>query len=218
MHFLYPIQYRFLSNVPMTIFKNFSSLLFSLLPLLHDRLGHDRSRSRVKQMGIHILTQPPRDLGQATYYSEPQFSCLQNGDSSVSPAWRESPFPVSAFAFYIHHLSPRPPPPRTEVLRVYIVDSVFFFFFRFFFKVPSELSLVHVLRITNDYGPLVPKCIPDGQCSHSSIGSGAAGGSYCNPHDGVWTRKVEVFQCKGKKGRGYSNPNWIAHQRPPNES
>lgn len=32
----------------------------------------------------------------------------------------------------------------------------------FVFKVPSELPLVCVLRITNDYGPLVPKCVPDG--------------------------------------------------------
>lgn len=34
--------------------------------------------------------------------------------------------------------------------------------FWFVFKVPSELPLVCVLRITNDHGPLVPKCIPDG--------------------------------------------------------
>lgn len=34
--------------------------------------------------------------------------------------------------------------------------------FGFVFKVPSEPPLVCVLRITSDYGPLVPKCVPDG--------------------------------------------------------
>lgn len=139
-------------------------------------------------------------------------------ETQCPSGWAGVSFSSLLFCFLYPLPLPRPPPPRTEVLRVYIVDSVFFFLFRFFFKVPSEPFLVHVLRIANDYGPLVPKCIPDGQGSPRSISSGAIGGSYRNPHDGVWTRKAEVFQCKGKKGRGYSNPNRIAHQCPPNES
>lgn len=31
---------------------------------------------------------------------------------------------------------------------------------------------------------------------------------------GVWTREVEIFQCKRENGRGYWNPDRIAHQHP----
>lgn len=144
---------------------------------------------------------------------EPQFSYWQNGDTSVFSPWSWFSFPDCSFAFYISYFCPYPHPS----CRSFTCLHSWLCLFWFFFKVPSELSLVHVLRITNDYSSLVLKCVPDGPCSHGSISSGPAFqhvGSYCHPNDGVWTRKVEVFQYKRENERGYSNPDGIAHQHP----
>lgn len=136
MHFLYPIRYWFLSNVPITILKNFSSLLFFLLLSLQSSLGHDRSHSRVKQIGIHTPTQPPRDLGQATYYSEPQFSYLHNGDTMSLRLGGSLLFQSSLLLFISITSPPTPTPSYRSFTCLHSWLCLFFFFFGFSLKFP----------------------------------------------------------------------------------
>lgn len=141
MHFLYPIRYWFLSNVPITILKNFSSLLFFLLLSLQSSLGHDRSHSRVKQIGIHTPTQPPRDLGQATYYSEPQFSYLHNGDT-MSLRLGGSLLFQSSLLLFISITSPPTPTPSYRSFTCLHSWLCLFFLFQFYLITICHVTLI----------------------------------------------------------------------------
>lgn len=122
---------------------------------------------------------------------ESQPSYLQNGDKGVCLLCTELAFfPSPLFSLLHQWLLPTPPHPRVDSGRVYIVDAACLFWFPF--KVPRELSLVRVLRITDDSGPLVPKCVPDGHCR--MVASAPAASLH-----GVLSRKGEAFQGQRKK-------------------
>lgn len=145
--------------------------------------------------------------GQVLNIAEPRFSYLRNGDDTASSARGWFSFPVCSFALYIHYVSH---PSQRSFTCLHSCLCLFWFFF----KVPSELSLVHVLRITNDYGLLVPKCVPDGKCSRGGI----ARSLLLYPNGGCLDSEGRDFPVQKENWKELLKTWWNCPLTPPNES